>query len=93
MTSLNQPERAYQTAGEELGHRAGRVRCRRFIVATSVAKFPFRANGKAHGYGDPTGFAKVIAPNVQTVGHPPPRQVLDTPARPPEQRRRPRLSR
>ncbi|WP_396910969.1 dihydrolipoyl dehydrogenase [Mycolicibacterium sp.] len=27
----------------------------------SVAKFPFRANGKAHGYGDPTGFAKVIA--------------------------------
>ena len=26
-----------------------------------VAKFPFRANGKAHGYGDPTGFAKVIA--------------------------------
>ena len=27
----------------------------------AVAKFPFRANGKAHGYGDPTGFAKVIA--------------------------------
>lgn len=27
----------------------------------NVAKFPFRANGKAHGYGDPTGFAKVIA--------------------------------
>jgi pyruvate/2-oxoglutarate dehydrogenase complex dihydrolipoamide dehydrogenase (E3) component len=27
----------------------------------TVAKFPFRANGKAHGYGDPTGFAKVIA--------------------------------
>ena len=26
-----------------------------------MAKFPFRANGKAHGYGDPTGFAKVIA--------------------------------
>jgi len=26
-----------------------------------VAKFPFRANGKAHGFGDPTGFAKVIA--------------------------------
>ncbi|OBF26006.1 dihydrolipoyl dehydrogenase [Mycobacterium sp. ACS1612] len=27
----------------------------------AVAKFPFRANGKAHGYGDATGFAKVIA--------------------------------
>src|SRR5262249_25605502 len=27
----------------------------------AVAKFPFRANGKAYGYGDPTGFAKVIA--------------------------------
>lgn len=27
----------------------------------AVAKFPFRANGKAHGHGDPTGFAKVIA--------------------------------
>jgi dihydrolipoamide dehydrogenase len=27
----------------------------------AVAKFPFRANGKAHGYGVPTGFAKVIA--------------------------------
>jgi dihydrolipoamide dehydrogenase len=27
----------------------------------SVGKFPFRANGKAHGYGDPTGLAKVIA--------------------------------
>lgn len=27
----------------------------------AVAKFPFRANGKAHGYGDPTGFAKVVA--------------------------------
>jgi dihydrolipoamide dehydrogenase len=26
-----------------------------------VAKFPFRANGKAHGLGDPTGFVKVIA--------------------------------
>lgn len=32
--------------------RAGHVR---------VAKFPFRANGKAHGLGDPTGFVKVIA--------------------------------
>jgi dihydrolipoamide dehydrogenase len=28
---------------------------------SAVAKFPFRANGKAHGYGDPTGFAKIIA--------------------------------
>lgn len=27
----------------------------------AVATFPFRANGKAHGYGDPTGFVKVIA--------------------------------
>ena len=27
----------------------------------AVAKFPFPSNGKAHGYGDPTGFAKVIA--------------------------------
>lgn len=26
-----------------------------------VAKFPFRANGKAHGLGEPTGFVKVIA--------------------------------
>ncbi|BBX10114.1 dihydrolipoyl dehydrogenase [Mycolicibacterium aichiense] len=26
-----------------------------------VAKFPFTANGKAHGLGDPTGFVKVIA--------------------------------
>ena len=26
-----------------------------------VAKFPFSANGKAHGLADPTGFAKVIA--------------------------------
>ena len=30
-------------------------------VATSRGQIPFRANGKAHGYGDPTGFAKVIA--------------------------------
>jgi dihydrolipoamide dehydrogenase len=27
----------------------------------AVATFPFRANGKAHGLGDPTGFVKVIA--------------------------------
>jgi dihydrolipoamide dehydrogenase len=27
----------------------------------AVAKFPFRANGKAHGLGDPSGFVKVIA--------------------------------
>ena len=26
-----------------------------------VAKFPFTANGKAHGLGDPTGFVKLIA--------------------------------
>lgn len=26
-----------------------------------VAKFPFTANGKAHGVGDPTGFVKLIA--------------------------------
>lgn len=26
-----------------------------------VAKFPFTANGKAHGAGDPSGFAKLIA--------------------------------
>ncbi|WGX96748.1 dihydrolipoyl dehydrogenase [Nocardioides sp. L-11A] len=26
-----------------------------------VAKFPFSANGKAHGLGDPTGFVKLIA--------------------------------
>jgi dihydrolipoamide dehydrogenase len=26
-----------------------------------VAKFPFTANGKAHGMGDPSGFVKVIA--------------------------------
>jgi dihydrolipoamide dehydrogenase len=26
-----------------------------------VAKFPFMANGKAHGLGDPTGFVKLIA--------------------------------
>ncbi|HEX5510511.1 MAG TPA: dihydrolipoyl dehydrogenase [Actinomycetales bacterium] len=27
----------------------------------NVAKFPFSANGKAHGLGEPTGFVKVIA--------------------------------
>lgn len=27
----------------------------------TVVKFPFSANGKAHGLGDPTGFVKVIA--------------------------------
>ena len=27
----------------------------------NVAKFPFTANGKAHGLGDPTGFVKLIA--------------------------------
>jgi dihydrolipoamide dehydrogenase len=26
-----------------------------------VAKFPFSANGKAHGLGDATGFVKVVA--------------------------------
>ncbi len=26
-----------------------------------VASFPFMANGKAHGLGDPTGFVKLIA--------------------------------
>ncbi|MDD4866174.1 MAG: dihydrolipoyl dehydrogenase [Mycobacterium sp.] len=26
-----------------------------------VAKFPFAANGKAHGLGDPTGFVKLVA--------------------------------
>jgi len=26
-----------------------------------VSKFPFMANGKAHGLGDPTGFVKIIA--------------------------------
>ncbi|WP_436521310.1 dihydrolipoyl dehydrogenase [Actinoplanes sp. HUAS TT8] len=26
-----------------------------------VAKFPFTANGKAHGIGDPTGFVKIIS--------------------------------
>jgi dihydrolipoyl dehydrogenase len=26
-----------------------------------VSKFPFTANGKAHGLGDPTGFVKIIA--------------------------------
>jgi dihydrolipoamide dehydrogenase len=26
-----------------------------------VAKFPFTANGKAHGLGDPTGFVKIIS--------------------------------
>jgi dihydrolipoamide dehydrogenase len=26
-----------------------------------VAKFPFTANGKAHGVGDPSGFAKLVA--------------------------------
>ncbi|WP_127127024.1 dihydrolipoyl dehydrogenase [Georgenia sp. SYP-B2076] len=26
-----------------------------------VAKFPFTANGKAQGYGDPTGFVKLVA--------------------------------
>ncbi|MCW2805773.1 MAG: lpd [Propionibacteriaceae bacterium] len=26
-----------------------------------VAKFPFSANGKAHGLGDPTGFVKLVA--------------------------------
>lgn len=26
-----------------------------------VAKFPFTANGKAHGLADPTGFVKLIA--------------------------------
>ena len=26
-----------------------------------VAKFPFTANGKAHGLGDPSGFVKLIA--------------------------------
>ena len=26
-----------------------------------VAKFPFAANGKAHGYGDATGFVKIVA--------------------------------
>ncbi|MBA2947749.1 dihydrolipoyl dehydrogenase [Streptomyces himalayensis] len=28
-----------------------------------VAKFPFTANGKAHGLGDPVGFVKVISDN------------------------------
>jgi dihydrolipoamide dehydrogenase len=28
---------------------------------TKVAKFPFMANGKAHGLGDPAGFVKVVA--------------------------------
>ncbi|MET7659656.1 dihydrolipoyl dehydrogenase [Streptomyces sp. NPDC055059] len=28
-----------------------------------VAKFPFSANGKAHGLGEPTGFVKVISDN------------------------------
>ncbi|MDO3400551.1 dihydrolipoyl dehydrogenase [Mycolicibacterium neoaurum] len=28
---------------------------------TKVAKFPFTANGKAHGLADPTGFVKLIA--------------------------------
>jgi dihydrolipoamide dehydrogenase len=27
----------------------------------NVAKFPFQANGKAHGLGDPTGFVKLIS--------------------------------
>jgi dihydrolipoamide dehydrogenase len=27
----------------------------------TVAKFPFSANGKAHGLAEPTGFAKVVA--------------------------------
>ncbi|ETW25121.1 dihydrolipoyl dehydrogenase [Mycobacterium gastri] len=27
----------------------------------AVAKFPFTANGKAHGLGDPSGFAKLVA--------------------------------
>jgi dihydrolipoamide dehydrogenase len=26
-----------------------------------IAQFPFTANGKAHGLGDPTGFVKVVA--------------------------------
>lgn len=26
-----------------------------------VAKFPFSANGKAHGLGDATGFVKIVA--------------------------------
>jgi dihydrolipoyl dehydrogenase len=35
----------------------------------AVAKFPFRANGKAHGYGEPTGFAKVIdRPHGELLG-------------------------
>ena len=30
-------------------------------IAYNVGKFPFTANGKAHGLADPTGFVKVIA--------------------------------
>jgi dihydrolipoamide dehydrogenase len=26
-----------------------------------IAKFPFSANGKAHGVGDPSGFVKLVA--------------------------------
>ena len=40
-----------------------------------VAKFPFTANGKAHGLGDPTGFVKMIsdAKYGELLGAPPDR--------------------
>ncbi len=40
-----------------------------------VAKFPFTANGKAHGLGDPTGFVKLIsdAKYGELLGAPPDR--------------------
>ena len=37
------------------------AQAREFGVPINVVKFPFTANGKAHGVGDPGGFVKLIA--------------------------------
>ncbi|MFD5316887.1 dihydrolipoyl dehydrogenase [Streptomyces sp. NPDC127098] len=44
------------------GYTEAQARERGFDV--KVAKFPFTANGKAHGLGQPTGFVKVISDNT-----------------------------
>jgi dihydrolipoamide dehydrogenase len=41
------------------GYTEAQARERGFDV--QVVKFPFQANGKAHGLGDPTGFVKILA--------------------------------
>ncbi|MFE6804258.1 dihydrolipoyl dehydrogenase [Streptomyces sp. NPDC057681] len=39
------------------------AQARELGFGVKVAKFPFSANGKAHGLGEPTGFVKVISDN------------------------------